>query len=116
MSNPTHANTAHTARRPRGAVWPCNLRLAPPCRAGELKRTPIWRAAWNDHTDVIQVLLEAGADPRIMCQNQRAHSVCSVSVKASVFDQWNIERTDSMKVCPVSCDMCVGRCSWRDRA
>uniref|UniRef100_A0A7S4C9I6 Uncharacterized protein n=1 Tax=Eutreptiella gymnastica TaxID=73025 RepID=A0A7S4C9I6_9EUGL len=71
---------------------------ADPNSVGELKRTPIWRAAWNDHTDVIQVLLEAGADPRIMCQNQRAHSVCSVSVKASVFDQWNIERTDSMKL------------------
>jgi ankyrin repeat protein len=39
---------------------------ANPNTQGEFKRTPLWRACFLGHVDVVQPLLEAGADPRIL--------------------------------------------------
>lgn len=44
------------SRRPRSAN---------PNSQGEFQRTPLWRACFLGKADVVQPLLEAGADPRI---------------------------------------------------
>ncbi len=38
---------------------------ADPNSRGEFQRTPLWRAAFLGHAEVVPVLLEGGADPRI---------------------------------------------------
>lgn len=38
---------------------------ADPNSRGEFKRTPLWRAAFLGKAEVVPLLLEGGADPRI---------------------------------------------------
>jgi hypothetical protein len=79
-----HPNRAFTARaQPATAQPPLHFtqhmrgtgitRCMPVCRQGEFKRTPLWRAAFLGKAEVVPLLLEAGADPRI-CEPPWQHA------------------------------------------
>lgn len=63
--------------------------------AGEYGRTPLWRAAFNSHTETMKLLLERGADPRTRAQGQTPDEICSDEGKA-LLAGWDISKTDTM--------------------
>ncbi|CUG70025.1 Hypothetical protein, putative [Bodo saltans] len=68
---------------------------ADPNARGEYDRTPLWRAAFNSHTDAIRALLARGADPRLRAQGQEPVELCSAEGKA-VITSWDLKKTDEL--------------------
>eukprot|EP00667_Euglena_gracilis_P006359 EG_transcript_6409 len=62
---------------------------------GQYGRTPLWRAAFSGHADVIKVLLKNGADPRVEAQGEAPVLNASGDAKA-VLQGWDVAETERL--------------------
>ena len=79
----------------------CRLLLAHGAEINALnsqKRTPLWRAAFMDKRECVQLLLEHGGDPRIASdQSDTPQMVAPSAELKAALSEWPRERTDELK-------------------
>lgn len=69
-------------------------RRSDPNSRGEFQRTPLWRAAYAGHGEVVSLLLEGGSDPRLYDeQGQVPVDVTSKDDIQSTLRGWDISKT-----------------------
>jgi len=62
---------------------------------GAYGRSPLYRAAFAGHLSAVQVLLQHGADPRIISHDQNtAAEVCSIPEIVDILENWDTKVTD----------------------
>ena len=64
---------------------------------GQYGRTPIWRAAFGGHADMIRLLLKNGADPRMEAQGEAPIINASGEAKEAL-EKWDIAETEKLLV------------------
>ena len=68
-----------------------------PNSKGEFGRTPLWRACFMGKTDVIPILLVAGADPRIPNETgETCGMAASSEAIRTALREWDLSRTDTV--------------------
>ncbi|KAI0224680.1 putative IQ motif and ankyrin repeat domain-containing protein [Lamellibrachia satsuma] len=72
-------------------------RGADPNTVGQFKRTPLYRAAFAGHLGACEMLLQFGADPRLLAEDgQTAEHVASQQGVQTLFKEWDIGETESL--------------------
>lgn len=69
---------------------------ADPNFVGDLRRTPLHRALNNDAVEAVGVLLEAGADPRLLLAQARDETDPTIIL----FRPWDPEEVNGLQCCP----------------
>jgi len=64
---------------------------------GAYGRSPLYRAAFAGHLSAVQILLQHGADPRIISHDQNtAAEVCSIPEIVDILQNWDIKLTEDL--------------------
>lgn len=72
-------------------------RRANPNGRGEFGRTPMWRASYRGHDEVVAVLLESGGDPRIgNHEAERPEDIAASDSIRNTLQRWDLSRTDML--------------------
>jgi len=99
MADP-HGNTLMSEAAAGGALQVVQYLIskgANPNTQGEFKRTPLWRACFLGHEEVVQPLLECGADPRITNeQGEKPEHVAGKDLIKERLAAWNLSETDKL--------------------
>mmetsp|Transcript_18153 Transcript_18153/g.31853 ORF Transcript_18153/g.31853 Transcript_18153/m.31853 type:complete len:553 (+) Transcript_18153:30-1688(+) len=70
---------------------------ADPNSRGEFRRTPLWRAAYAGHLEVVHELLEGGGDPRLYTEQGEAPAdVASTDEVLEQLKAWDVSLTDEL--------------------
>lgn len=95
-----HGNTLLSEAAAGGAAGTAAMLLqmgADPNSRGEFQRTPLWRAAFLGHAEVVPVLLEGGADPRIGNEGgELPEHVAPAGPLKELLAGWDTARTDQL--------------------
>ena len=68
-----------------------------PNSIGEFKRTPLWRACFLGHAEVVKEVLKAGGDPRIPSESgETPKNVASTDEIKAILEEWDIGETDKL--------------------
>eukprot|EP00928_Gymnodinium_smaydae_P023272 TRINITY_DN19270_c0_g1_i1.p1 TRINITY_DN19270_c0_g1~~TRINITY_DN19270_c0_g1_i1.p1 ORF type:complete len:580 (-),score=184.07 TRINITY_DN19270_c0_g1_i1:255-1994(-) len=71
-------------------------RWNPNC-AGEFGRTPLWRASYHGHTEVLNILLSHGGDPRVANdEGEFPVDVAPSEAVSGLLRSWDVTRTDAL--------------------
>lgn len=64
---------------------------------GEFGRTPLWRASYRGHEQVVPMLLDAGGDPRLANEEaERPEDVATSDQIRKMLQTWDVSRTDAL--------------------